>query len=286
MRISCIILTRNNAEAFRETLGSVLAQRPRNWNSSVSVSWTWSCEIICIDSSDPPLAEDKCSGEMQRLPFQAAEAFTFQCIHQYPPRGVYPAMNLAMSVVSGESLMFMNAGDSFFDATSLDRLHGTAIDFHRETGGWPRFVFGQALIQQENGHGLCWLVPDSSVRRIGRWLRCFLPNHQTVLMEREWAVNHPFRLDAPHSADRSWLRQALEPPTTFVYLPQPVVIFRLGGLSSGLPDRRILRLRLAEPSRTKWEKAAEVIKYLLRPAARWYPLLMRYKSAAVGLFCR
>ena len=286
MRISCIVLTRNNPEELHETLGSVVAQSPKACNVHERDPWPWCCEIVCIDSSDPPLTEEEAVDPLRRLPPQAAGAFSFQLIHQFPPRGVYPAMNLGITAASGECLLFMNAGDAFFDATALDRLNAAAENFRQKQGLSPRLVFGQVLIAPQHGGGPCWLVPDPSVRHISRWLRCFLPNHQAVLMERNWAVAHPFRLDAPHSADRSWLRQALEPPTTFVYLPEPVAIFRLGGLSSGLPDRQILRLRLAEPSRTRWEKVAEVIKYLLRPAARWYPLLMRCKSAAAGLLCR
>jgi hypothetical protein len=195
-------------------------------------------------------------------------------------------MNLGVSMARGEWLIFMNAGDVFHDDTSLDRLFMAAESCRHEQGLPPRLAFGQAWIVPERGRGPRWLVPDPSVRRIRRWLRCLLPNHQTVLVRGDWARAHPFRLDAPHSADRAWLRQALAPPATYVYLPEPVAVFRLGGLSSGLPNRRTLPLRLQEPSRTRWEKVAEVVKYLLRPAAPWYPLLMRYKSAALGLLCR
>lgn len=287
MLISCIVLTKDNRDDFRATLTSVLSQRPSLSNLGGTTDWPWSSEIVCIDSSDLSLAEAQVFSLFNLLPPQAAKAFSFHLQYQFPPQGVYPAMNLAVSVASGDYLIFMNAGDAFYDDTSLDRLFSAAEAHCLEWGVMPRVVFGQALIVPEHGGGgPRWLVPDPSVRRIGRWLRCFLPNHQSVLVDRDWARDHPFRLDAPHSADRAWLRDALAPPATFVYLPQPVAVFHLGGLSSRLPNLRILRLRLSEPSRTSWEKLAELIKYVIRPFAGSYPAIMRFKSAFFGLLCR
>jgi len=288
MLISCIVLTRNHREDLSETLTSVLSQRQRSsaLNAAVAPIVPWSVEIVCIDSSDDPVDEAAIDAPLRLLPPDTVRSFSLQLRRQYPPQGVYPAMNLAVSVARGEWLIFMNAGDVFHDDTSLDRLLSAAETCRHQQGFPPRLAFGQAWIVPERGRGPRWLVPDPSVRRIRRWLRCFLPNHQTVLVRGDWARAHPFRLDAPHSADRAWLRQALAPPANYVYLPEPVSVFRLGGLSSGLPNRRTLRLRLQEPSRTRWEKAAEVIKHLLRPAAPWYPQLMRCKSVAVGLLCR
>lgn len=286
MLISCIVLTRNNRDEFRETLASVISQRALASTELEGSICPWSSEVVCIDSSDPPLAEAELFSLLKSLSLDSAYAYSWQLHRQYPPQGVYPAMNLGISLAKGDYLIFINAGDCFFDDTSLDRLLLAIEAFRMERGNRPRLVFGQALIVPGDVRVSPWLVPDPSVRRIGRWLRFFLPNHQTVLMERNWATAHPFRLDAPHSADRTWLRDALAPPALYVYLPQPVAIFCLGGLSSGLPSLRTFRLRLAEPSRTWWEKAAEILKFFLRPFARFYPSVMRFKSAFVGLLCR
>lgn len=286
MLISCIVLTRNNRDDLRETLTSVFSQRPSGLDAAPASITTWTVEIVCIDSSDIPLAETEAIAPLQLLPPEQAISFSLKLQHQYPPKGVYPAMNLAISLAKGERLIFMNAGDVFYDKTSLDRLVYATATCYLQQGFKPRLVFGQALIVPERGYGPRWLVPDPSIRRIGRWLRYFVPNHQTVLVEREWAISHPFRLDAPHSADLAWLRKALAPPGTYAYLPEPVAVFRLGGLSSKLPDWTTLWLRLQEPSRTGWEKLAEVFKHLLRPVAPWYPQLMRLKSAFIGLLYR
>lgn len=285
MRITCIVLTRNNPEEFCQTLASVLSQRPRSWSRGSEDAWPWTCELLCIDGSGVPLSDEEMRAPLQGLPFHVAARFSLRRIHQFPPQGVYPAMNLGVSQASGDWLIFMNAGDTFSDPSALDRLQGATQDVALARRVPPRIVFGQAMITPERGQGPPWLVPDPSVRRIDRWLRFLLPNHQSVLVERSWASSHPFRLDAPQSADRAWLRLALAPPGAFAYLPEPVAIFHLGGLSSGLPDWRILRIRLAEPSRTLWEKLAEVAKYILRPLAQHYPLMMRMKSRIIGFLC-
>ena len=78
------------------------------------------------------------------------------------------------------------------------------------------------------------------------------------------------------------MRAGLSDPQRFAYLPEPVVRFSLGGVSSGLPDWSTLMLRLREPTRRRHEKVFEVLKFLLHPWARHYPRLMALRSSLIG----
>jgi hypothetical protein len=195
-------------------------------------------------------------------------------------------MNLGIEKANGGWLIFMNAGDDFYDQHSLHSLIQEALYHAARHGGKPRLVFGQALISSHEGKGPSWLLPDPSINKIDKWLHFFLPNHQAVLVDLDWARHHPFRLDAPQGADSAWLREALAPDCSFSYISRPVSIFRLGGVSSRLPDWKNLRLRLTEPSRSTLEKTTEIAKFCLQPISPFYPHLMRLKSRLSALLFR
>jgi glycosyltransferase involved in cell wall biosynthesis len=272
--VSCIVLCRNNYTALTRTVTSILSQR---LPLPLQATPGWRCEVICIDSSDPPTARDCLNALIHREP-ERKQTFRLEYHYQYPPQGIYPAMNLGLSRAHGDWLIFMNSGDDFYDQNSLHSLIEGAHNYATRHGSWPRIVFGQALISAHEGKGPSWLLPDPSITKIEQWLRFFLPNHQAVLVDLQWARQHPFRLDAPQGADSAWLREAVAANSGFHYVKRPVSIFRLGGVSSRLPDWKTLRLRVAEPSRSKFEKAAELIKFFLQPMAPLYPHLMRMKS--------
>jgi hypothetical protein len=78
------------------------------------------------------------------------------------------------------------------------------------------------------------------------------------------------------------MRAALSDLQRVAYLPEPVVRFSLGGVSSGLPDWDTLMVRLREPTRTFHEKIFEVLKFALSPWARHYPKLMAMRSRLIG----
>ena len=125
-------------------------------------------------------------------------------------------------------------------------------------------------------------MPDPAVHSIRRWLSIYYPNHQTLLVDGSWARAHPFRLEAPQSADRVWMGAALSNPLHVAYLAEPVVRFSLGGVSSGLPDWTTLMVRLREPTRHWVHKSFEIVKFMLRPWACHYPRLMALRSKLVG----
>lgn len=280
--VSCVILCRNNYKELARTVASILSQ---SHPEPIQAAPDWRCEVICIDSSDPPTARNFFDALITPETEERQNFKLYYC-HQYPPQGIYSAMNLGLKKARGDWLIFMNAGDDFYDQHSLHSLIEGAQHYAACHGSWPRIVFGQALISAHAGKGPSWLLPDPSITKIDHWLRFFLPNHQAVMADLAWARQHPFRLDAPQGADSAWLREALASNRRFHYIKRPVSIFRLGGVSSRLPDWKTLRLKVAEPSRSRVEKAAEVIKFFLQPMAPFYPNIMRLKSKLLARLFR
>ena len=271
MRVSLVVLTKDNSEEFTDTLSSLYSQ-----SHCLDVDPAFTLEVVVVDSSVDPQSCDF----LERL---KKSSINIAHLRDFPPQGIYPAMNLGLAATTGDLILFLNSGDAFFDVTSLSRLLQCCLDFRVCNGFYPTAVFGQAFICPTPCSSCDpWLVPDPAVHSIRRWLSIYYPNHQSLLVSGSWARAHPFRPEAPQSADRVWMRDALSNPLHVAYLAEPVVRFSLGGVSSGLPDWTTLMVRLREPTRTWFEKFFEFVKFMLRPWARYYPKLMALRSRFIG----
>ena len=271
MRISFVVLTKDNSEEFTDTLSSLYSQ-----SHCLDVDPAFTLEVVVVDSSVDPQSCDF----LERL---KKSSINIAYLRDFPPQGIYPAMNLGLAATTGDWILFLNPGDAFFDVTSLSRLLQCCFNFRSRHGFNPTAIFGQALICPQHGSSCKpWLVPDPAVHSIRRWLSIYYPNHQSLLVDGSWARPHPFQVDAPQSADRVWMRAALSDLQRVAYLAEPVVRFSLGGVSSGLPDWATLMVRLREPTRTWYEKFFEIVKFMLRPWARHYPKLMALRSRLIG----
>lgn len=271
MLLTIVVLTMDNLCELQDTVSSIKLQ-----DLVPGLPIPVALEILIVDSSQNELPAEA-------LSLSQADHLQALFCRDFPPRGIFPAMNLALNASKGDWIIFLNSGDSFFNPTALVRLLRCCLEFRSHTGSFPLAVFGQALICP-NLRSRCkpWLVPDPSVHSIRRWLNFYYPNHQSLLVDGSWARAHPFQTDAPQSADRVWMRAALSDPQRVAYLAEPVVRFSLGGVSSGLPDWPTLKVRLREPTRTWGEKLSEVIKFALRPWAGHYPRLMALRSNLIG----
>jgi len=271
MYLSVVVLTRDNFEEFRSTIASINSQ-----DLDSCGDYEFSLQVIVVDGSKSGLASSL-------LDIEPVRGIDLVLCRDYPPVGIFPAMNLALSGSTGDYVLFLNSGDNFYDSTSLKRLVCCMSEFRKGFGYLPLAVFGQASIEPVlSRSGRAWLVPDPAVVSIRNWLLFYYPNHQSLLVEGEWVRSHPFRLDAPQSADRTWMRLLLSNLDAIAYLPEPVVRFALGGVSSGLPNFAVLCLRLREPSRTLFEKSFEIFKFFLFPLQNQYPRIMAFRSWLIG----
>jgi glycosyltransferase involved in cell wall biosynthesis len=256
--VSIVVLTRNNPQELDDTLASIRSQQ------TAAV-----LQVVVVDGSDEPVSPQTVA--------------PFELVRDHPARGIYPAMNLGLARSRGHWVQFLNSGDSWLHPHALQRLLDHAQMHENRKGRLPRVVFGQAQIcPAPPSRCAPWLFPDPAVCSLGRWMWWYQPNHQAMLVEGNWARDHPFRLDAPHGADSAWKAQALHDLAQVAYLREPVVAYNLGGVSSQLPTWAVLCMRLGEPTRSLTGKAAQIIKFGLRPFARHYPRLMALRSRLVG----
>lgn len=99
-KFSIITITFNAASVIEPTLASVAAQSYKNW------------EYLLIDggSTDDTVAKAKASG------------INFAHIVSERDNGLYDAMNKGIKLAKGDYLCFLNAGDAFHSADTLEKI--------------------------------------------------------------------------------------------------------------------------------------------------------------------
>ncbi|MBM5828541.1 MAG: glycosyltransferase [Cyanobacteria bacterium M_surface_7_m2_040] len=270
-RLSTVVVTRNNPNELQATLASIAHQ-----TALLAPKGAAAVEVIVVDGSDAAVGPQQLRSWLGPRP-------ALLVLRDHPACGIYAAMNQGLAASRGELVQFLNAGDAWFDQHALAAVLQALEQWASQHQRPARALFGQALIcPQQSSWVAPWLVPDPSVSQVRRWLRIYVPNHQSMVVDGVWARANPFRLDAPHAADRTWMRAALHDWSQVLYLNRPLVRYQLGGVSSRLPDWALLRLRLREPSRTPVDKLAEVVKFGLRPLQPAYPALMALRSRLIG----
>jgi len=186
MKISVVTITFNAASCLQRTLDSVLAQR----YPSVE-HW-----IVDGASKDNTVA--------------MAEAYKAQSdktnnghtinIQSEPDRGLYDAMNKGLRLVTGDYIIYMNAGDYFPTPDTLETIARCA-----EINKQPAVIYGDTDIVDNNGIyiGKRHLLPPEHLT----W-RSFrhgmLVCHQAFYVRTDIAKHHEYNLRYRHSADVDW----------------------------------------------------------------------------------
>ena len=122
-RFSIITVCYNAAHTIGRTVESVAAQTCTDY------------EHLIIDgkSIDNTLqVVDLCPGGERRI------------IISEPDSGIYDAMNKGLGKARGEYLIFLNAGDKFHDANTLERINEAAAES-------PGIIFGETIIVNDAG---------------------------------------------------------------------------------------------------------------------------------------
>jgi glycosyltransferase involved in cell wall biosynthesis len=158
-------------------------------------------------------------------------------VHSERDKGIYDAMNKGLAKATGRFVIFMNAGDEFYDEQALER----ALSGNENAD----FIYGNTAVVDEAGKvlGDRRLTPPESLtwRSLQRGM-CV--SHQSMLVRLE--LTEPFDLNYRISADIDWTIRMLKKSTRIVNANGYIAKFLEGGVSSsrrndGLKERfRIL----------------------------------------------
>lgn len=131
--------------------------------------------------------------------------------------GIYDAMNKGLNKARGEYVIFLNAGDSFHSADTLEKI-AQAI----ETNNHPGIVYGQTDIVDADGHRLGERhLRAPEVLTLKSFSNGMVVCHQAFVVLRR--ITSPFNLKYKLSADYDWCIQCLQHSRNNVYVDDVLV---------------------------------------------------------------
>jgi glycosyltransferase involved in cell wall biosynthesis len=191
---SIITVTWNAAPVLSDTIASLRGQ--------TSTDFEW----IVVD------------GASQDATLEVVGAHHPDVLCSEPDRGIFDAMNKAVSLANGSWLYFLNAGDCFSDARVLEEV---AAKLKQDELASADILFGDVIYCGKRGNRL---------RRFN-WLRPWKLKygdlcHQAVFARRELFERvGEFNLAYKFNADYDWLLRAQRALARFYYLPRLIARF-------------------------------------------------------------
>lgn len=144
-----------------------------------------------------------------------------------PDKGLYDAMNKGMRLATGKYLIFLNAGDAFHSATSLQEIKHS-INLY----GFPDVVYGQTQIVNARREFVSMrhlTAPEHLSFRSFR--KGMLVCHQAFVVSR--AIAEPYDLSYRFSADYEWCLRCLKKMDVSAYTGTILIDY----LADGLTDK-------------------------------------------------
>ena len=186
---SVVTITYNAAAVLRPTLDSVMMQDYPN------------VEHLIIDgaSTDETLAIAKA---YQKQSDEAENGHVVK-IQSEPDKGLYDAMNKGLRLATGDYIVFMNAGDRFPEADTLDKVMLAAVVGDGEER--PAVLFGNTDIIDDKGNFLYHRRLSPPERLTWRSFRYgMVVCHQAFYARTDIARSLPYDTTFRYSADVDW----------------------------------------------------------------------------------
>ncbi len=147
-------------------------------------------------------------------------------IRSKPDNGLYDAMNKAQSIARGDYLIFLNAGDTFHSADTLQHIADRILE-----NDYPGVVYGQTDLVDNDGKriGSRHLTAPETLT-LDSFKRGMLVCHQafTVLRRIAPTYNTQYRF----SADYEWCIVCLQHSRRNVYLPEVTIDYLSEGTTT------------------------------------------------------
>jgi glycosyltransferase involved in cell wall biosynthesis len=148
-----------------------------------------------------------------------------------PDKGIYDAMNKGVMMANGEWINFMNAGDEFA-ICNFNSLFDTMQNQECDV------IYGDVIIKKEND---VFLLDQARPLQEMNYLLNFC--HQSSFVRRKILINNPFSLKYKISSDYDFFLKIFIKNYKFSYVNEPISIFELGGISTGI-SKKYLKERL------------------------------------------
>jgi glycosyltransferase involved in cell wall biosynthesis len=206
LKVSVITAVLNDLDAVKRTIDSVLGQ-------------TYPMlEYIVVDGAST-------DGTREYLESRRHE---FAAFRSEPDRGAYDAFNTGLTLVTGDVIGYLNAGDVFADPDVLSRI--LAPFLNPEIGA----VFGDVAMIRDIDATLVVRRYSSSTFRPNRVKFGFMPAHPTLYMRRtvyeeSGEYDPSFKIAGDYELV---IRTFVKRRTNYRYIPEILVRMPVGGLST------------------------------------------------------
>lgn len=132
-----------------------------------------------------------------------------------PDQGIYDAMNKAIKVATGDWILFMNSGDSFYDLCVLSRIADALKDRKIE----PDVIYGNTLYKYKNIFLKTMPMPLEKIER--EMVFC----HQSSLVRIDLIKSTLFDLRYKLAADYEMMLKFYTQNRKFIYLDIYISVF-------------------------------------------------------------
>lgn len=201
---SIITVTYNAAKTIGPTLESVSSQ---------------TCDLyehLIIDGAS--------SDGTQRL--VEANATSRVKLYSAPDKGIYHAMNKGLDLAKGEYVIFLNAGDTFYDSDTLQRIADTIMD-----NDFPGIVYGQTELVDSERRPLGprhLTAPDELT--LDSFSEGMVVCHQAFVALRR--LTDPYNTRWRFSADYEWCIRVLQHSRRNVLMPGTMISYLHEGMTT------------------------------------------------------
>lgn len=191
IRFSIVTITYNAAEALPRTLDSVMAQTWRN------------VEHIIVDGASTDTTLDV-AHDYERRSREAGSGHNV-IITSEPDKGLYDAMNKGLDRITGNYVVFLNAGDFFPGPGVLATVAATAEKVQKRGGELPAVIYGDTDIVDSCGRFLHPRRLRPPKRLTWRsFMHGMLVCHQAFYARADIARTQHYDLHYRYSADVDW----------------------------------------------------------------------------------
>lgn len=192
---SVIVVCRNSLSMLMHTLENIKCQTYRNF------------EIVVVDC-------DSTDGTKEYL---NSSKLVSQFISE-PDSGVYDAMNKGARMARGEWLVYINAGDAFYNTNVL-------LDAERRLKPSSDIVYGDVVVNYE---GFERVIRANDVNKLIYGMICC---HQSMFIKKRLMEKQPYNLGYKIVSDYDFLLGAFLSGSKIQYIDMVVAKFLPGGLS-------------------------------------------------------
>ena len=196
-KLSVITVCYNASDIIERTIQSVISQDQSLF------------EYIIIDGKSTDATINICQQYSQYL-----------SIYSEKDNGIFDAMNKGVNIANGEWIIFMNAGDVFYDKDVLSSI------FYQNIPNDIGFIFGDTYLNKSKKQKMTSFV--FSKKKLTSMGIC----HQSIFVRTELAKNKLFDLNYKVAADYNMIRTIYKEGWGYLYTNNPVSIFDTNGYSS------------------------------------------------------